>query len=115
MKAMRFVRKNWIPLLILIILLLLVRNYYNVERFQATTVRNSTQPVPRTPQQGGSCTQSTCKAPNSWINGICYKSCGSIGPFFQLNPNDNKKCGRKSRVLGGPQTEVQARPIQTSC
>lgn len=97
MKAMRFVRKNWIPLLILIILLLLVRNYYNVERFQATTVRYPTGPgVPPPVRSPTTCPAGkTLKCPAGYPNrnnALCYQSCRS-GHVFAAG-----LCNNKSRV-----------------
>ena len=111
MKAMRFVRKNWIPLLILIILLLLVRNYYNVERFQATTVRYPTGPgVPPPVRSPTTCPAGkTFKCPAGYPNrnnALCYEACRVTTPKSVFSAG---QCTNKDR-----RGTIQYRPNSVS-
>ena len=48
MKSVRFFRKNWVPLLILLIVAVIVRNYYYSEGFQTTCPAGKTLKCPST-------------------------------------------------------------------
>ena len=76
MKSVRFFRKNWVPLLILLIVGVIVRNYYYAEGFQTCIAK--------------------CVSPNTLKNGVCYNRCPS--GKFPFTVNGVEKCGNKPRA-----------------
>jgi hypothetical protein len=75
MKSVRFFRKNWVPLLILLIVAVIVRNYYYAEGFQTCIAK--------------------CVSPNTLKNGVCYQPCPSGKVSYTVNGVE--KCGNKLR------------------
>lgn len=91
MKGARFFRKNWVPLLILLIVGVIVRNYYYAEGFQTTCPAGK-----------------TLKCPTTYPNrnqAICYKACRS-GFLFSAG-----QCTNKDRVGA---TGTKYRPDSTN-
>lgn len=96
MRAIRFVCKNWLLfLVVLVVFTYFLYNYVN-EGFQN---RNTT------------CTQLTCRGSNSWINNKCYRSCNTLGGGKPHR--DTTKCTIKARP--GENDRVVNRHIITSC
>ena len=80
MKFSRFVRKNWLAILVVVVVVAVVYNYSTKEGFKAGDMLKETDCINRGKTPEGSYT---------WANGKCYAPCG-VGVKMRGNAN---KCG----------------------
>ena len=86
MNVIRFLRKNWIAVLVSVIVVVLLYKYNTREGF-------------------ATCSATSCKKPNTWMNNKCYKPC----PPGSTEQSDKTKC------MSTRTKEVKSRGVIRNC